>query len=76
MIIANIELIRADNDPWYLKEKNLICYTFFVVGPKNVTRNDLRKMVGEKLYGKPIRDIESYAVEHQFNKKISIAVDM
>lgn len=75
LIISNIELESIDEPPWQLKQKNWDCYLFTVTAPADIIRGDLQKMVGELLHGKLIRGIESYAVERQINKKISIAID-
>ncbi len=75
MRIAGIDLMTTNAKPWYLKIRGLECHVFTVVGPQNVKRNDLNKMIGEMLYGKPIRGVESFAIEHQYRKPISLAID-
>jgi hypothetical protein len=71
--ISGISLESIDRPPWHLK--TWACYPFTVVGPADVTRLDLNRMNGELLHGKPIRGVESFAIENQVGKIISIAID-
>ncbi len=75
LTIAGIDLEIIDEPPWNLRRKNWVCYLFVVAGPADVSRSDLNKMIGKQLYGKPIVGIESFAVEGQIGKQISIAIN-
>lgn len=72
--IAGIELEPTGN-LWRLHDRGWVAYTFIVKGPGDVLRSDLSKMIGEELYGEKICGVESYAVEHQTGKVISLAVE-
>ena len=73
--IAGIDLVPDGSAPFNLEGRGLVAFPFVVEGPGGVTRGDLSRLIGHSLHGKPIKGVESYAVESQCGKKVSIAVD-
>ncbi len=75
IVISGIELLEIEDPAWVLESRGLTMYGFRVIGPDGITRDDLDLMIGELLYGKLIQGIDSFAVDSQLGRSISIGVE-
>ena len=75
MNIAGIEISQVAEEPWRFRARQWVCFTYRVSGGRPVTRTEIENLIGREVGGRKIMGVESYCVERQEGKVISLCFD-
>jgi len=71
-----IEPEPDENGPYEIKSRGWEIYTYRISKAQPVTRDQLENLIGQKIDGREILAVESYAVERQEGKAIGLAFNI